>query len=181
MNRFRNNVLMAVGFAVLAMVVGVFSAGPAIAQAVRAALVSNVDEPGRVPYEFQHDCEFVGTICRVPLPLVQTGKRLVTTHVSGFFDVTLPPGTLATALYFDGNLDRLTTQGIHAIPVTFQGMGSFGDSFFVFDQSILGFTGAGQTAELRVELGTIASTFVRVTVTGYLLDCNAAPCAAIAP
>ncbi len=50
MNRFKNYVLMAAGFAVLVMTVGVFSAGPAIAQAVRAALVSNVDEPGRIPY-----------------------------------------------------------------------------------------------------------------------------------
>ena len=43
--------LMAGGFALVGVVVGAFTAGPAIAQAVRAALVSNVDDPGRVPYQ----------------------------------------------------------------------------------------------------------------------------------
>jgi hypothetical protein len=50
MNRFKNYVLMAAGFAVLVMTVGVFTAGHAIAQAVRAALVQNRDEPGRQPF-----------------------------------------------------------------------------------------------------------------------------------
>jgi hypothetical protein len=181
MNRFRNYVLMAAGFAVLVLVVGVFSAGPAIAQAVRAALVSNVDDPGRIPYQFQKVCLSLGSDCSVSLPPVPTGKRLVTTHVSGYFAVTLPPGTLAAARYFDGNLDRLTTQGIHAIPVTLQGLGSFGDGLYIFNQSILGFTDAGQSARLTVELGIGASYDATITVTGYMLDCNAAPCVAIAP
>jgi hypothetical protein len=50
MNRFKNYVLMAAGFAVLVMTVGVFTASHAIAQAVRAALVQNRDEPGRQPF-----------------------------------------------------------------------------------------------------------------------------------
>jgi hypothetical protein len=88
MNRFRNYVLMAAGFAVLVLVVGVFSAGPAIAQAVRAALVSNVDEPGRIPYHIpialSGDC-MLGCI-GVASPKqgrVPAGKRLVITNVTG--------------------------------------------------------------------------------------------------
>jgi hypothetical protein len=50
MNRFKNYVLTAAGFAVLVMTLGVFTAGHAIAQAVRAALVQNRDEPGRQPF-----------------------------------------------------------------------------------------------------------------------------------
>ncbi|MBZ5618863.1 MAG: hypothetical protein LAQ69_09100 [Acidobacteriia bacterium] len=66
MNRFRHYVLMAVGFAVLVMVVGIFSAGPAIAQAVRAALVQNRDEPARQPFKLQVTGGFSGEQWKVP-------------------------------------------------------------------------------------------------------------------
>src|ERR1035441_147578 len=76
MNRLRNYVLMAAGLAVLVMVVGVFSAGPAIAQAVRAALVSNVDDPGRIPYQILGSCFFSGTTeCHSNLPQVPARMR----------------------------------------------------------------------------------------------------------
>lgn len=43
---------IAVGFLLVAIMAGIFTAGPAIAQAVRAALVQNLDEPGRNPFAF---------------------------------------------------------------------------------------------------------------------------------
>ena len=85
MKRFRNYVLMAAGFVVLVIVVGAFSAGPVIAQAIRAALVSNVDDPGRIPYEVRGLCNHLSTtsFCSASQP-VPAGKRLVSTHVAGF-------------------------------------------------------------------------------------------------
>src|SRR5271169_2061592 len=50
MGRFRNYIVMATGFAFLIAVVSGITAGPAIAQIVKAALVKNVDEPGRSPF-----------------------------------------------------------------------------------------------------------------------------------
>ncbi len=49
MNRWKNYVWMAAGVAALT-VVGAFTAKPLLAQ-IKAALVQNVDEPGRIPYQ----------------------------------------------------------------------------------------------------------------------------------
>jgi hypothetical protein len=50
MNKFRNYLLTATGIVFLTAVVSGITAGPAIAQIVKAALVRNVDEPGRSPF-----------------------------------------------------------------------------------------------------------------------------------
>ena len=69
-----------------------FTAKPLLAQ-IRAALVQNVDEPGRNPYQ---EAQFVtcGTQnCNFLYAVVPAGKRLVLTNVSGYVDVhggTLP-------------------------------------------------------------------------------------------
>ncbi|MBZ5618860.1 MAG: hypothetical protein LAQ69_09085 [Acidobacteriia bacterium] len=177
MNRFRNYVLMAAGFAVLAMVVGVFSVGPAIAQAVRAALVSNVDDPGRIPYQSQRICTFSGLSCLASFPVVLPGKRLVITHVSGQIAEDLPDGTLILAVLNLGN------GGSIFMPVTFTG-NSAGLNYFVFDQSTLLSYDTGQFPRPSVILGrnppTEGLTAV-FTLTGYMLDCNTGPCVAIAP
>jgi hypothetical protein len=179
MNRFRNYILMAAGFAVLVMVVGVFSAGPAIAQAVRAALVLNVDDPGRIPYEFSGGgCQFVGSACSITLPTVLAGKRLVITHVSGYVPTNLPAGTLVQVFVFD----EVSGHGAFH-PVTFSGS-RLGQNYFVFDQQELIFVDAGKQPFVGFALGDLPpgtgfEPFVNVS--GYLLDCNAGPCAAIVP
>jgi hypothetical protein len=95
MSRFRDYVLMAAGFAMLVMTVGAFTAGHAIAQAVRAALVSNVDEPGRVPYQFGRDfLDCNPGNCLVQFPPVPPGKRLVITNISGDIATSVAVGTL---------------------------------------------------------------------------------------
>lgn len=47
MERFRNYVWMAAGFVILAAAISALTPGSALAQIVKAALVKNVDEPGR--------------------------------------------------------------------------------------------------------------------------------------
>jgi hypothetical protein len=178
MNRFKNYVLMAAGFAVLSVVMGAFAVGPAIAQAVRAALVSNVDDPGRIPYQSFGGCLFLDThSCHSNFLPVKDGKRLVITQVSGYVEETLPSGTLILPQLSGGSsssTSRIT------IPVAFQG--NFGgQNFFVFNQPVTVFIDAGQVPFLNITLGGIPGqdSAAEFTVTGYLLDCSTGPCAAI--
>lgn len=168
--------LIAAGFALVGMVVGAFTAGPAIAQAVRAALVSNVDDPGRIPYRLSGGCNYDGTgnNCSFTLPKVPDGKRVVITHISGRVDENLPGGTQIHVSV----LNRTTVQ----LPVTF--IGSLGGlNTFVFDQQVLFFILAGENAIADVELGTVPNrdSSMEFDFSGYMLDCNAGPCTAIAP
>lgn len=176
MNRFKNYVLMAAGFGMLSVLAGIFSAGPAIAQAVRAALVSNVDDPGRIPYQSQRACIFSSGSCVVSFPPVPDGKRLVITHVSGSLQDTLPGGTLVL-----GNLSSFGTS--IAITVTFTGS-SGGSNYFTFDQSALLFYDARLHPEVTMTVGAFgqpSNSFASFTLTGYMLDCTTGPCAAIVP
>jgi len=50
MKEFKNYIWMAAGFAALIAVISGITAAPAIAALVKAALVQNVDEPGRSPF-----------------------------------------------------------------------------------------------------------------------------------
>lgn len=180
MNRFKNYVLMAAGFAVLVMTVGVFTAGHAIAQAVRAALVSNVDEPGRIPYVANSSCDFSRGFhdnCGASFPQVQNGKRLVITHVSGLLSVDLPGGTLIST-------QIIAPRGNVFLPLTYIGTAR-GVNNFVVDQPehIICDAGASLTASVGLGASTSGNDLVGATFTfsGYLLDCNAGPCAAIQP
>jgi hypothetical protein len=178
MNRLRNYVLMAAGFAVLVMVVGVFSAGPAIAQAVRAALVSNVDDPGRIPYQVLGSCLFSGTsFCHYTFPTVPARMRLVITQVSGHVQENLPGGTFIAPVLSGGRGNITIT-----IPVVFEGSTS-GLNFFTFNQVDTMFVDAGQSPNVDCFLGAIPSqaSGVEFTLTGYMLDCSTGPCAAIQP
>ena len=162
------------GCALVVIVAGAFTAGPAIAQAVRAALVSNVDDPGRIPYQAQTFCSIAaGTNCELGLPNVPPGKRLVITNVSGYVQTNEPGGSLVLA-YIQ------SAAGIIPLPTTFQG--SVGASYFVFNQPVLGFYDAGTSPTVGVSVAAVGSSSVgRFRLSGYMLDCSTGPCAAIAP
>lgn len=156
--------------------VGVFSVGPAIAQTVRAALVSNVDDPGRIPYQILGSCFFSGTTdCHSNLPPVPARMRLVITQVSGYVQENLPGGTFIAPVLSGG-------KGRIQIPVAFQGSAS-GLNYFSFNQVDTMFVDAGQSPRVEFFLGAIPSqnSGVEFTLTGYMLDCMTGPCAAIAP
>jgi hypothetical protein len=180
MNRYRNYVLMAAGFAVLAMVVGVFSAVPAIAQAVRAALVSNADDPGRIPYARQVTCDFNGNDrCLVQLSPVPNGKRLVITHVSGQVVESLPVGTFLSPAVL-GGFGAGAVAELRLAPTY---IGNFsGFNYFVFDQSELLFIDSGQSPYVSTVLGGIPSAISSASffLSGYMLDCSNGPCASVA-
>ncbi len=80
MNRFKNYLWMAAGFTVLALAISAFTPGSALAQIVKAALVKNVDEPGRVPYQSENSCSDPFT-CAIEFSIVPANKRLVAQYV----------------------------------------------------------------------------------------------------
>lgn len=180
MTRFRSYVLTAAGFAVLVMVVGIFAAGPAIAQAVRAALVSNVDDPGRIPYQYGGDCSFYNdTSCFVQGQPVPAGKRLVITHVSGDVSENLPGGSLILPSLASS---RLFAAGPIHFPVAYAGNDQTGLSRFVFNDETLMIVDAYDAFVFGVDLSAVPSgrSILNFSVIGYMLDCTAAPCAAVA-
>jgi hypothetical protein len=84
----KNKLLTFAGALALLATLGHFYAKPLLAQ-VRAALVQNVDDPGRIPYQGVRACFFQSNnFCTVNFPPVPAGKRLVITHVSGFLRET---------------------------------------------------------------------------------------------
>ena len=170
--------LMAGGFALVGVVVGAFTAGPAIAQAVRAALVSNVDDPGRVPYQVGIndpvaflDCS---SVCVTEAPQVPAGKRLVITNVSGVLLTGLPSGSvILPSVLGSGNTPIY-------LGVVFSGTKN-GSNWFTFNQPIRLFFDAGSIPKVGVTLGASTSGASFFTLSGYMLDCSTGPCAAIAP
>jgi hypothetical protein len=77
MNRWRSYAWMAAGCAALALIAGVFTAGPAVAQLAKAILMANVDERGRIPYEASSvggvPCPGLA-VCQLQFPGPKTGS-----------------------------------------------------------------------------------------------------------
>jgi hypothetical protein len=81
MRRLKQFAVIAAAVPAVAVMVSFMPEGRAIAQAVRAALVQNVDEPARNPYSESAGCDSYGfTAVFSPVP---AGKRLVVTFVNG--------------------------------------------------------------------------------------------------
>jgi len=176
----KNKLLTLAGALALLATLGHFYAKPLLAQ-VRAALVQNVDDPGRIPYQALRACFFSGNaFCSANLPPVPAGKRLVITHVSGFLRENLPGGTLVLTTILTqlggGSYSRIT------IPVTFTGSDT-GRNYFAFDQSALLVCDAGQSPSPSVSLGGVpsADSQAEFNLTGYMLDCSTGPCAPAIP
>jgi hypothetical protein len=174
----KNVVVIGAAFVLVAVVAGVFTAGPAIAQAVRAALVANVDDPGRIPYQAIAFCQAGPAnfnTCDALLPAVPAGKRLVITHVSGVLATNVPGGTLLEPLLGNGGGDPVAY-----LPTTFQGAAD-GLNEFVFNQPVVAYYEPGQSPHASVDLRAPGTdTYAHFTLTGYMIDCATGPCAAVA-
>ena len=163
MNRLKNNLAIAAGLAVLIAVVGGISAGPAVAQAVKAALVKNVDERGRVPYSAVLTCATATDNCFANAAAVPAGKRLVIEHVSAFNQVT-SPGEIALYRMLVGSSLRagLTI----STPITKSG---FNNS--VVNESVLAYVEAGEVVTIQISSVAPASTLSTTAyLSGYLVD-----------
>jgi hypothetical protein len=151
-------------------------------------VVSNIDDRGRIAYQsdkFNNNC--ILNFCEFSFPEVPRGHRLVILHVSG-------------DLQFRENADSVGVRlrigeggGAILLSAFFAPLG--GSEFFprgssLFDQPVLAYVdpadipsttpGVGYFVDVVVRGGTFGGVVQRVTVTGYLLDCTASPCAPIA-
>src|SRR3954454_4054241 len=138
MNRLKYYLYAGIGVSAL-FVTGVFTAKPLLAQ-IKAALVQNVDEPGRNPYQ---ESQF--TVCGGPqncnfqFAMIPAGKRLVLTLLNGWVDVrggTLPNSNVQSS--FGGNSFATVF-----FPGTRGNVGG-GSTRIVYNSDVLAYFGPGE-------------------------------------
>jgi len=166
---------MAAGFVVLAAVVSGIAAAPAVAQLVKAALVQNVDEPGRNP--FQVDLPIGSTapgcgvsLCSIPIPggfTVPSGKRLVITNITGQVFTTngnVAGATLITVVPPSTGVTSVT------LPISVAFLGGT-DYTISFDMAMHSYFESGQTFQLILTTsGTFPVTNRAIRFSGYYVN-----------
>jgi hypothetical protein len=160
MGPFKKYVLTAAGFAVLAGVISGITVAPAVAQAVKAALIKNVDEKGRVPYTASINCfDTMDTFCAgSAASAVPSGKRLVIEHVSAYSLLKGKPLNLVLS----GNTY------LSYVGATFNtNNGAF--NFYVSNEPTLTYFEVGQTPSLGIQSDTV-NVSMQAVITGYLVD-----------
>ena len=134
--------------------------------------VVNIDDHGRIPFVsgFSNSCS--GTLCSYTFPAVPAGHRVVIEHISGNLNFNAAP-TVITMF-----VNTATTSQIQFnVPP-----GNVGNASF-FDQPLLYYVDGGQSPVVIFTSGFTnfnPAAGQNLTLVGYELDCNAAPCAAIA-
>jgi hypothetical protein len=179
--RFVKNFLMSISAMALAAAFVALFAPHAVHAAVAAlvevsnpvtspALTSRIDDPGRIPYQKWLSCTpKAGGYCNAETGPVPPNHRLVVESISGvvgfqpqtsFSTVTMQSG-LGFSTFYIPLVNDLPTSNESA-----------------FNQPVHLYADQNQSISLQI---VSTSTVVRgdFTITGYLLDCNAAPCAAI--
>ena len=155
MNKLKNYILMAAGFAVLAGVVAGITAGPAIAQAIKAALVKNVDEPGRQAYQIELFCTGSGG-CRYIGAAIPNNRRLVAQYLS-------------VQVYNTSSKPFVAVGSDNPTPFTFPDFYQVGLNFFAGSQPLTMYYDSGQTPEMNCS-GTGANVTCDALLAGYLVD-----------
>ena len=145
---------------------------PLLAQ-VRAALVQNVDEPARNPYQesffsYLGNCPAGNQFCNFNYSAVPAGKRLVITNISGYVDVTggsLPNGTLGSSL-----------GGNQYAQIFFTGTREYSSASstrIVVNQQIRAYFGPGETPHLFAGLNGSTDSFAgagSMSLSGYYVS-----------
>ena len=155
----KNRLLTLAGTLALLAIFGRFYAVPVLAQ-VRAALVKNVDEKGRIPYaqNANLECTTATGFCNVAFPSpIPAGKRLVVENVNATIESA--SGVANTHIEGHGSLNY--------------GLPSHTNNQFLFtvNETVLAFYEAGDTPIFGVALGPGGtSAGFNVTITGYLVD-----------
>jgi len=143
--------------------------------ATAPVLFLNVNDPGRIPY--QKVISAKGPF--LTFPAVPSGHRLVLQHVS----INLSIGNaLATTQAVGVVYNNIVVPEmlVSMFPLAVQLLeGGIAQAFV--DQPILGYVDAGSAPIVGegVESGIVGNMVA--VLTGYMLDCTVAPCAAIAP
>ncbi len=161
--------------AIGALALGASLAGPATAQ-VRAALVKNVDEPGRAPYQAQVEfnansgCGGASACNFVTFPAVPAGKRLVVQQLTILVGVVSPGQP--TLLAFS-NSPGCTNCGNRALVSGWVNTGQtpgLSTFYWTVDRPVFVFYEAGETPQVKM-YATANFAFVgNATLHGYLID-----------
>jgi len=155
----KNRLMTLAGCLALVAVLGKFYAKPLMAQ-VRAALVKNVDEKGRNPYQQSGATGCGSGLCDFTFPAVPAGKRLVVEHVSANIFVNTG-GVNATFLEGAGGFT------VYSLP----GRAMATPQLIGVNEQVLAYFEAGQTPFYRVAFSTPdASDSYSVAMSGYLVD-----------
>jgi hypothetical protein len=139
-----------------------------------ATQVRNVDDPGRIAYQSTQSGK-AGAGFQFTFPAVPAGHRLVIQHISSrnvFFKTTIQEHVFV-----------LVSAGATVDDsITF--FAPFSLALVAFDQAVQLYVDAGGSPSVTVVADngkTLPNDFgSQLTLTGYLLDCTAAPCAPIA-
>jgi len=169
----KNKLLTLAAGLALVVIAGKFLAVPLLAQ-VRAALVQNVDEHGRIPYQSSSQNSNCGPgilQCDVFFPAVPNNKRLVITH----FDTFVLVNNSGNLIYM--YLSTATSSN-RAYPEFTAGPPFAGDSTYVSSRPVEYYVDAGSAPVAHFN-ATQQVAPLTITLTGYLVDCTSG-CAAIA-
>jgi hypothetical protein len=139
--------------------------------AANPALTSRIDDPGRIPYSGGFPCQGGNKSCFSNFGYVPPNHRLVIEEISG--NIALQTAGAGKCITGGNNGSTSTSR--------------FGPSIYTGVDNDVSFHQGGihvyvdQNQQPTVECvfgAAIQAGFI--SVNGYLLDCNAAPCAAIA-
>jgi hypothetical protein len=157
----KTKLMMFAGALVFLAGVGHFGAKPLMAQ-IRAALVKNIDEPGRAPYQNSNHCTTSGPInfCGGQFATVPLGKRLVVQHVSISFFCS-PACTYSPVLIGIEGQAGADAMAAYVMPV--------GSQDGSVDQNILLYIEPGNTPIFATNF-TSSHSSAKITLTGYLVD-----------
>ncbi len=180
MNRnFKRLLALAACLVVVAAVVSI-TRSDVVAQ-IRAALVKNVDEPGRVPYvQFFSAVPGLATGCGLNFcdfypPVVPAGKRLVITDVYGVVNLQLD-GTVHSLQLKATNSTFATTKNIFEVPhnpgAYYDVALAFNLRRYAFQSKVTMFVEPGDRAALHFWTGGLLSNEypTSLTIVGYLVD-----------
>jgi hypothetical protein len=169
----KNKLLTLAAGVTLIVVAGKFFAVPLLAQ-MRAALVQNVDEHGRIPYQSSSQNSNCGPgilQCDVFFLPVPNNKRLVITHLDTFVLVNNSGSLIYMYL-------STATSSSRAYPEFTAGPPVAGESTYISSRAVEYYIDAGSTPVVHFN-ATQQAAPLTITLTGYLVDCTSG-CAAIA-
>jgi hypothetical protein len=154
--------------------------------ATAPVLALNVNDPGRIAYQAVSNKQGCGTnvVCILTFPTVPTGHRLVIQHVSIEAMAGPTVSTINSGLARIGHFlptqppPALVPVPLNAFPLTVE---HFGNGEGIADQPVLLYLDQGEKPGVEVFLNAFVDLSVSAYLTGYMLDCSIAPCAAIAP
>lgn len=159
---FRSLLLLALALAI----VGAIYSLPAIAQSIRAAVVKNIDERGRVPYQQGGQCSGIST-CDVVFAAVPANKRLVVETVRASAQISPASVSILSSYLSDGssNGPGFFPARLYLIPAFTSYLGNFGIQYNFFANAVH-FFDAGVAPKLHISINGATTVALSATLTG---------------